>query len=147
MPRALISLTHSLFLSLSLAIRLYRPSLPSGLLDNILCLYRAVVDKFFLIVQHLHVLGKGSTGERGLWFHPYFLACLVRLIWMVFERGGRWLDMILLFLMEHNKIKRVLVWYYLSPNSTVLKLCSKKIVQLYRVQFKSTVRSTRSWTF
>ena len=32
-------------LSLSLAILLYHPSLPVGLLDNILCPYRAVVHK------------------------------------------------------------------------------------------------------
>ena len=36
----------SLSLSLSVAIGLYRPSLPAGLLDNILYPYRAVVDKF-----------------------------------------------------------------------------------------------------
>ena len=34
------------FTLLSFAIRLYRPSLLVGLLDNILCPYRVVVDKF-----------------------------------------------------------------------------------------------------
>ena len=34
------------FFRLSLAIRLYRPSHSAGPLDNILCLYRAVLDKF-----------------------------------------------------------------------------------------------------
>ena len=34
------------FFLISLAIRFYRPSLPEGLLDYILYLYRAVVDKF-----------------------------------------------------------------------------------------------------
>ena len=39
-----------LCLSLSLAIRLYHPSLPACPLDNIMCPHRAVVDKFYFIV-------------------------------------------------------------------------------------------------
>ena len=58
-------------LSLSLAIRPYHPSLPAGLLDYITCPNRAVVDKFWLLVQHLPVLVKGSIGEGHLWVRPY----------------------------------------------------------------------------
>ena len=51
----------SLTLSPSLAIRIYHLSLPTGLLRNLPCLYRAVVDKFLLVVRM-----KGSKGERYL---------------------------------------------------------------------------------
>ena len=50
------------WLSLSLAIRLYLPSLPTGLQDYILCPYRAIVDKF-LVGQRLHNNVKRSIGE------------------------------------------------------------------------------------
>ena len=56
----------------SLAIRLSHPLLPASPLENILCPYRTVVDKFLLVVKHLHVCVKGSIGERRLWVHPYF---------------------------------------------------------------------------
>ena len=39
----------SLSLSPYLAIRLYHPSRQAGLLEYILCSYRAVVDKFLLV--------------------------------------------------------------------------------------------------
>ena len=68
--RARISLTRSL--SLSLSILLYHPSLPTGLLDYILCPNRAVVDRFQLVVKLLHVRVKGSIGERCLWVRSYF---------------------------------------------------------------------------
>ena len=45
----------------SLTICSYDPSLPAGLLDYILCLYRAVLDKFLSVGQYLHVRIKGST--------------------------------------------------------------------------------------
>ena len=69
-------------LSLSLSLSLFcHPSynllLLTGLPSYILCRYRAIVDKFLLVVLHLRVRVKGSIG-------------LVRLIWMVFEMGGRW---------------------------------------------------------
>ena len=78
MPLARISLTPPFSLSLSLSlsfslslsiyiacspslnIRLYHPSLQSGLLDHILFPYRAVVDKFKWIVQPLHICVKWS---------------------------------------------------------------------------------------
>ena len=52
---------------ISLVIRLYRPSHSAGPLDNTLCLYRAIVDRFLPDVQHLHVCVKGSTRKRRLW--------------------------------------------------------------------------------
>ena len=52
-------------LTLSNAIYLYHPSLPAGLLECILCPYRAVEDK--LVVQHLHVCVKGFIEECCLW--------------------------------------------------------------------------------
>ena len=51
---------------LSLAIRLYHPSLPVRLPDDIMRLYRAVVDKFLLVGQHLHARVKRSIGERNI---------------------------------------------------------------------------------
>ena len=49
---------------LFLAIRPYHSSLPAGLLEYILCLYRAVVCKFLLVGQHWHVRVLVSMGER-----------------------------------------------------------------------------------
>ena len=53
----------SLSVSVSLAICLYHPSLPVGLLDYIQFPYRAIVHKFLLVVQQLHVRVKGGIGE------------------------------------------------------------------------------------
>ena len=50
----------------SLTIRPYLPSLLTGLLDNIMCPYRATVDKFLLVCQHSHVRLKQSIGEHCL---------------------------------------------------------------------------------
>ena len=44
-------------------LRLYLPSLPKGPLDDILCPYRAVVDKFLFVVQCLVVRVKRLIGE------------------------------------------------------------------------------------
>ena len=63
---------HTLCLSVSLSIRFDRLSLLAGLPNCILCPSMVVVDKFFLVVQHLPVRGKGSIGERRLWARPYF---------------------------------------------------------------------------
>ena len=57
------------FTRLSLIIRLYHPLRLVGL---ILCPYSAVIDKFKLIVQHLHVRVKESRGERRSWVLSYF---------------------------------------------------------------------------
>ena len=56
----------------SFAICLYHPSLQEGLLDYILCPYRVDVDKIKLVVQHLHVRGKKSIGERRSCVRSYF---------------------------------------------------------------------------
>ena len=45
---------------------LYLPSLPAGLLKYTMCPYRAVVAKFLLVVQHLHVLVKGPIEKDCL---------------------------------------------------------------------------------
>ena len=66
------SLSLSLSLSLLRAIPLYHPWLPISLLDYIQYLYRVVVDKFKLVVQHLPIRVKGFVGERRLWFRSYF---------------------------------------------------------------------------
>ena len=58
-----LSLSLSFFLSLSHTIRLYHPWLWPGLRGYIPCLYKKVVNKFSLVVLHLHVRVKGSTGE------------------------------------------------------------------------------------
>ena len=87
----LVPLARILSPSLSLAILLFHPSPPAGLLDNIQCPYRAIVDKFLLVVKHMHILVKGSIGERRIWGPPYFnSACPVCLIWMVLEMGDIW---------------------------------------------------------
>ena len=57
----------SLTLSLSLSFDIYHPSLSAGFPGYVLCSYRAAVDKFWLVVLHLHVRVKGSIGERRLW--------------------------------------------------------------------------------
>ena len=61
------------------------PSLPSGPPDYILCLYRAVVDMFYLLIDV-----KGSLMSSPL-FLQQCCAYLVCLIWMVLEMGGSWL--------------------------------------------------------
>ena len=78
----------------------------------ILCLYRAVVDKFWLVILRFRVRVKGSIGKCRFWFCPYsssgvllilsllFQWCpfdfvltlpVVRLISMVFEMDVQWL--------------------------------------------------------
>ena len=47
----------------SFAIRLYHPSLPPGLVNYILFPHWAVVNKFLLVVQDLHVRVMESIGE------------------------------------------------------------------------------------
>ena len=48
--------------------RRYHPSPPPP--SHIPCLYWAIVDKFLLVVQHFHVLEKGSVGEPRFWTRP-----------------------------------------------------------------------------
>ena len=80
---------------LSLVTRLYRPSLLVSLLGYILCLHRAAVDKFQVVVHHLRVRVKGSIGSHRLWVRPYFTSSVlnvlfIRLGWFYrWEAGGR----------------------------------------------------------
>ena len=69
-------------------------SLPGGYLQYILCSYRADVNKFLSVVQHLLVREKGVHRRTPLRILLVILqqchACLVRLIWMVLEMGNSW---------------------------------------------------------
>ena len=56
----------------SLATPLYRPLLSAGPQGYIPYRLRAVVYMFVLIVLHLPVHVKGSTGVHHLWARPYF---------------------------------------------------------------------------
>ena len=70
---------------------LYHTSLLTGLLDYILCPYRAVVGKFLWVGQHWYVSVKESKGQRHLWVRPCFSgSVLVSFIWTVLEMGSRW---------------------------------------------------------
>ena len=79
---------------LSFAIRLYHPSLPAGLPGYFLCPYIAVVDKFSL-VRPTFARPCERVNKKTSLMSSYLLlqqcpACLVSLIWMVFEMDGRW---------------------------------------------------------
>ena len=79
-------------LTLSLAIHLYHPSFLTDPLDYILCPYRAVIDRFQLVIQHLHIRVKGPIEERHLWVLLQLCpACFVHLVRIVLKIGGRWL--------------------------------------------------------
>ena len=69
--------------SLSLAIHPYHLSFPAGLLDYILCLYRAVVGKFLLVGQHWHIHVKGTI-EHHLWVHPCFSSSVLHVLFILF---------------------------------------------------------------
>ena len=59
------------FYWLSYITRFFYPLLLTGLLEKILYPYRAVVDKFLLVVQHLQVHVKGSIRECRFWIRAY----------------------------------------------------------------------------
>ena len=84
---AQISLTHSL------PIHPYRPSLPAGPPDYILCLYRPVVRRFTLAGQHLHTPCKGFHKRTSLLSSSLLLqqcpACFVHHIWIILEIRGK----------------------------------------------------------
>ena len=79
---------------LSLAIHPYHLLLPAGLPDNILCPYRAVVSKFWLVIQHWHIHVKGFIGESYLWVHPFFSSSVLHMLFVLFgwflDIGDRW---------------------------------------------------------
>ena len=79
-----LPLSLSLSLSLSFAIRLWQPSLPADFEDHILCPYIAVVDKFSLVVQHLHVHVKASIGGRHLSVRPNFFSSVPHVLFVIF---------------------------------------------------------------
>ena len=81
----LAQICMTLFHHLSLS-----PSLPAGLLDYLLCPYQAVVDKFLLVSQHLHIHVKGSIGERCLWVCPYFSDSVLHVLFVLFGWFLRW---------------------------------------------------------
>ena len=62
----LAQICPTLSLTLSFAMRPNHPSRPAGLLDYILCPYRAVTDKFLLVRQHSHDRVKLSNEDRHL---------------------------------------------------------------------------------
>ena len=70
-----------------LTTRLYRPSLPGGLQGYILYRHRAVVYRLLLVVLLFLVHVKESAAYE---FIHTSLACLVRLIWIIFVIGGSW---------------------------------------------------------
>ena len=78
-----LSLTLSLSLSLSLSFHPYYPSLP-GLPDDVLCPYRAIVGKFFLISQDRHVHMKGYNGEHYLWVRLCFSSSVLHILFDLF---------------------------------------------------------------
>ena len=68
-----VTLTTRISLILFLSILPYHRSLPTGLPNNIVCPFRAVVGKFLLVGQHRHVNVKKSIGNRYLWVRPLLL--------------------------------------------------------------------------
>ena len=79
--------------TLSVATRLYYPSLPAGLVDLILCPYRAVVDKFLLVVLHFLFVWKDPKRNVAYEFvlvSPTVSPRLISLISMVLVVGGLW---------------------------------------------------------
>ena len=74
---------------LSLAIRLYHPSLTAGSYDYIMCLYRAVVDRFYLL-RWCQVVYRRTSLMHSFLLLQQCPACLVRQIWMVLEMGSWW---------------------------------------------------------
>ena len=67
----IISCCSHRFPLLSLAIRLYHLLLSGGLLGYIICLYRAVVDNFKLVVPHLCVSVKGPIVYIYIYIYIY----------------------------------------------------------------------------
>ena len=79
-------------ISLTLTICPHHPLLPAGLPDYTLRPYRAFVGKFLLVGQHCHINEKESIGKGHMSLSLLIQqcpVCLVHLIWMVLEIGGR----------------------------------------------------------
>ena len=70
-----LTLSLSIYIYIYLTIFLYHPSLLAGLLDYIMCPYRAIVNKFLFVSQPLHVRVKSSIEKKvtviSLSFSPF----------------------------------------------------------------------------
>ena len=74
----------------TLSIRLYHPLHLASPLDNILCQYRAVVERFLTDAQNMLVRMKESTGGRRLWARSYFSCSILHVLFVWFEWFLRW---------------------------------------------------------
>ena len=85
------ALLSRISLTLSFAILVYYALLLDGLLAYILYSYKAVVDKFLLVGQHLHFCLKGSIWKHHLWVHPYISSSVPKFLFALsgWEVGGR----------------------------------------------------------
>ena len=72
-----LSLSLYIYIYIYIAILLYLPSLPAGFQDYVPCPYEAVVDKFWLVVQLLHICVKGSIEEHRSWGKFMYSCCFV----------------------------------------------------------------------
>ena len=81
------------WLSLSLSLCPYHPSLPASPLNYIQCPHRCDVNKFFLVGQHWHVYLLGPIEERYLWVCPFFSTSVLHVLFVLFgcffEMGGK----------------------------------------------------------
>ena len=75
---------------LSLLIRLYHPSHSADPPEYILCLYKAVVDRFLPDIQHLFTHMKESTGECCWWAWPYSSSSALHVFFFWFQWVLRW---------------------------------------------------------
>ena len=75
----------------SFPLPLSRHLFQTGLQEYIQCPHRAVVDKFLLVDQHLHVPVKGSIEEPCFWVSRYFSSSVLHVLFVFLEgfRVGR----------------------------------------------------------
>ena len=69
---------------------IYHQLLPASLLDFILHLYRAVVNRFLLVAHPCDQVHWKISFMNSFLLLQQCPACLVHHIWMVSEMGGRW---------------------------------------------------------
>ena len=125
----------------SLVIRLYHVSLPAGTLNYILCLYRAVLvgcPTFARLCEGVHEKKSLMSWSLLIQLCP---ACLVRLIWIVLEMGGRWTYSCCFvgccFQDLFNMARSILVQF---PSSFFLYTLSVQVVHSY-----SSIDTTAAW--
>ena len=134
------------FLWHSHAICLYHPYVPAGLLDYILCLYRAVVDKFLLVVQYSHIRVKRSIGERRLWVRRYYSSSVLHVLFILFGWFQRW---------EVGGCTATVLWvsYFQDLFNTVSSILMQfpsgfffiRFVSVYVVHPYSRIDTTAAW--